>query len=106
MKSERIVTFTPDELKALQGKAGPRDWTRFDGITDAELARLVADDPDEGDDDLSAWIAGGAQAATLTGVEPDLLRLLPPPGPARNAEISRIVRDHLKRKAARLRQVG
>ncbi|MGL5116042.1 MAG: hypothetical protein ACRC7C_12030 [Beijerinckiaceae bacterium] len=101
MKSERIVTYTAEELRALQVKAGPRDWARFDSISHDDLARLIAEDPDDDDGATADWSTILPQPETFAGIEPELLQLLPPPGPARNAEIRRIIRDHLKRKAAR-----
>jgi hypothetical protein len=106
MKNERIVSFTAEELKALQAKAGPRDWTRFDSVSDSELARLIAEDPEDDGEVSEPWALGLPQIDALSNVEPDLLNLLPPPGPARNAEVTRIIREYLKRKAARLKRAG
>lgn len=102
MSNERIVRYTASELQALRAAAGPHDWTRFDSITEEELERMVAEDPDERGFETGGTMAGDPMA----GVEPELVAMLPPAGPARDAEVSRIVRNHLKRRLARARRAG
>ncbi|MFA6018887.1 MAG: BrnA antitoxin family protein [Rhodospirillales bacterium] len=43
MKSERIVRYTLDEIKGLKGKT---DWARVEALTDADIEKAIASDPD------------------------------------------------------------
>lgn len=105
MSGERIVRYTADEMRQMQAKEGPRDWTKFDAMTDDELEALIAGDPDEGAHPDQVWVRVSPKA--IEDLEPELLKLLPPAGPGRDDEIWRIVRTHLKRKAAaRARRAG
>lgn len=99
----RTVRYTANELRAMASRT---DWSRVDAITEEELERLIADDPYEAGFEGAVWIASSQMGNLLAGVEPELLASLPPAGPLRDAEVSRIVRNHLKRKAARARRAG
>ncbi len=45
-----IKVYTADALAEMRRRGEDQtDWARFDGITDEELERLIADDPDERD---------------------------------------------------------
>jgi hypothetical protein len=41
--SENITRVTADEARRLKGET---DWARFNAMTDDDIARAVADDPD------------------------------------------------------------
>jgi hypothetical protein len=106
MSNGRIVRYTADELRALRAAAGPHDWTRFDSITNEELERLVAEDPDEAGFENAVLLTDEEVRQALLGIEPELLALLPPEGRARSAEVNRIVIKHLERRQARARKAS
>jgi hypothetical protein len=96
-----------DEIKAMKARGESQtDWTRFDSITSDELEAMIAGDPDEGAHPDQVWVRVHPLPEPVAGIEPELLAMLPPPGPERDAEVRRIVRAHLKRKAARARRAG
>lgn len=50
MKDEDIRTYTADELRAMKARGEDlTDWDKVDSISEDELERLIAEDPDECD---------------------------------------------------------
>jgi len=45
-KNETMRQYSAEELKARRGESRT-DWRKVDAVSDAELERLVAEDPDE-----------------------------------------------------------
>ncbi len=47
-KSERIVRYTPEELREKREKYGTMtDWARVEAMTEEEIEAAIASDPDE-----------------------------------------------------------
>jgi len=47
-KNERIVSYTADELRAMQARGESKtDWAKAAAMTDADLEASIAADPDE-----------------------------------------------------------
>lgn len=104
MKQETTVRFTREELRARRLSHGTgTDWSRVDNLTEVELAQLIASDVD--DPANPDWRTLDREVILLE-LSPELLGVLPPPGPVRNAEVSRILRSYLKRKVDRRRKAG
>jgi hypothetical protein len=102
-KEQSIVRYTAGELAAMPSRT---DWTRADSITNEELERMVAEDPDEAGFENAFLLTDEEVRQALVGIEPGLVALLPPEGRARTVEVNRIVINSLKRKAARARKAS
>jgi uncharacterized protein (DUF4415 family) len=47
-KKERIVRYTAKQIEAMRRRGESlTDWAKVDAMTDADIARLTKDDPDE-----------------------------------------------------------
>jgi len=50
MSKERIVRYTAEEIEAMIARGESKtDWARVDAMTDEDIERAIADDPDWAD---------------------------------------------------------
>ena len=97
------MRFTAEELTRKLATEGSRtDWAKADAVSDSALERMIAQDPD--DPANAGWSVVG-QSVKLE-LPTEMMSALPPPGAARDMEVSRIVRNYLKRKLAPQNRAG
>ena len=99
-KKEDIRTYTSEELAAMRERGEDRtDWKKIDSITDEELERLIADDPDERDiewDWSTARLVMPEPKAHLTlRVDQDVLAFFKGDGAGYQTRINAVLRTYM-----------
>ncbi len=102
MSEERIVRFTRDEIPA----DGGTDWARVLAMTEEEIERNAAEDPDN--PPLTAEELAGLQLVrpedrikvpVYIRLDPDVLEFFRSGGPGYQTRINAALRDHIHRAA-------
>ena len=92
MSAERIVIFDPRKHKSRT------DWARLDALTDADIARAVAGDPDAAPLLTAAqlrralWVIPVGKQAISIRLDEDILRWFRTQGPRYQTRINAVLR--------------
>lgn len=93
--AERIEAYQP-------GQPGRTDWARLDRMTDEEIDRQIAEDPDVAPEFDESWMADAEmvvpdkkQAVSLR-LDPDVLAFFKAPGPGYQTRISAVLKSYVQ----------
>lgn len=102
MSAERIVIYDPRKHKSRT------DWARLDALTDADIARAVASDPDApplltpAQLRRALWVIPVGKQAISMRLDEDILRWFKDQGPRYQTRINAVLRAYMiGEKAAR-----
>lgn len=105
MSDERIVIYDPRKHKSRT------DWARVDALTDEEIARAVADDPDapplltDADFKRMVWLVPVTKRPISIRLDEDILRWFKAAGPRYQSRINAVLRAYMVgERAARRRK--
>lgn len=100
-KSERIVRYTADELRAKRTRGESKtDWARVDAMTEEELEAAIASDPDEAGWEIDwstamAGIPGPKQQITLR-IDGDIIDWFKATGKGYQTRINTVLRRYVE----------
>jgi uncharacterized protein (DUF4415 family) len=102
-RPENIVRVSAAEAKSMKGET---DWARLDAMTDEDIARAVADDPDAAPLDIdwdkaSLVIPHTAKNVITLRVDADVLAWLRSTGPGYQTRINQALRTWYERSVKR-----
>jgi uncharacterized protein (DUF4415 family) len=98
MKKERIVTRRWGDRRK-----GKTDWARFDAMTDEDIARAVANDPDAVPIDIdwsdAVLVVPPKKTAISIRVDEDVLDFFKKEGEGYQRRINAVLRSYMQQKA-------
>ena len=105
MREENIVTYTREELDKLPDET---DWKRLEALTDEDIARAVAEDPDAAPIDLdwsdaALWIPARKKAVSLR-IDNDILAFFRAGGRGYQTRINAVLRQYMMHRLAKKQQ--
>ncbi len=98
MKSERII-----KRKWGERRKGKTDWARVDALTDEDIAKAVAEDPDAAPIDIdwsdAVLVMPARKKAISIRVDEDVLDLFKKEGDGYQRRINAVLRSYMQQKA-------
>lgn len=102
MSEERIVQYSLAEIrkKIESGELkGQTDWARVDAMTDEDIERAIAEDPDadigEPDWENAVIVVGGIKIPISIRLDPDVLDFFKSAGPGYQKRINAVLRSYM-----------
>ena len=98
---DNIKRYTVEELQAMRRRGEDRtDWAKVDAMTDEEIERLVAEDPDEAGIEW-AWekaqlVLPEAKTHVSLRVDADVLRFFKSQGAGYQTRINAVLRAYMR----------
>ncbi len=101
MKQERIIRYTDNELKAIEARGESQtDWARAGAMTEEELEKSIAEDPDEAgmvvDWSLASKEMPQPKAVLNMRVDRDVLEFFKREGRGYQTKINAVLRAYVK----------
>lgn len=103
MKDERIISYSLEELQQKLASGELRDqtdWARVDAMTDEDIERAVADDPDadiiDPDWDNAVLVNPAAKTPISIRVDDDVLAFFKANGPGYQKRINAVLRSYMQ----------
>lgn len=99
MKKERIIT-----RRLNDHRKGKTDWARFDALTDTDIDKAIASDPDWSDEPNIDWskaelVTPSRKKAISIRVDEDVLSFFKSEGDGYQGRMNAVLRSYMQQKA-------
>lgn len=104
--ADGIVRISAAELDKLP--PGKTDWAKFDALTEEDIARAVAEDPDAAPLDVDwsnavVMYPKGKMPVSIR-IDPEVLAFFKAQGPRYQTRINAVLRDHMERQRSKAKR--